>query len=116
VSAGPGATDLAAQYRERLYNDPQSLADVVRIAAVREGDQLVGYRVSPGSAGDDFATLGFEPGDIVTGVNGLSLADPANTVRLYQAMREAREAVVDLTRDGEALSLSVRLPAAGERD
>ena len=116
VSAGPGATDLAAQYRERLYNDPQSLADVVRIAAVREGDQLVGYRVSPGSAGDDFAALGFEPGDIVTGVNGLSLADPANTVRLYQAMREAREAVVDLTRDGEALSLSVRLPAAGERD
>ncbi|HBO11718.1 MAG TPA: type II secretion system protein GspC, partial [Halieaceae bacterium] len=81
---GPGATDLAAQYRERLYNDPQSLADVVRITAVRQGDQLVGYRVSPGRAGEDFAALGFEPGDIVTGVNGLSLTDPANTVRLYQ--------------------------------
>jgi general secretion pathway protein C len=116
VSAGPGATDLAAQYRERLYNDPQSLADVVRITAVRQGDQLVGYRVSPGRAGDDFAALGFEPGDIVTGVNGLSLTDPANTVRLYQAMREAREAVFDLTRDGETLSLSVRLAAAGDTD
>lgn len=116
VSAGPGATDLAAQYRERLYNDPQSLADVVRITAVRQGDQLVGYRVSPGRAGEDFAALGFEPGDIVTGVNGLSLTDPANTVRLYQAMREAREAVFDLTRDGEALSLSVRLAAAGDTD
>ncbi|MHA7816673.1 MAG: type II secretion system protein GspC [Pseudohaliea sp.] len=116
VSAGPGATDLAAQYRERLYNDPQSLADVVRITAVRRGDELVGYRVSPGRAGKDFAALGFEPGDIVTGVNGLSLTDPANTVRLYQAMREAREAVFDLTRDGEALSLSVRLAAAGDTD
>jgi general secretion pathway protein C len=116
VSAGPGATDLAAQYRERLYNDPQSLADVVRITAVRQGDQLVGYRVSPGRADEDFAALGFEPGDIVTGVNGLSLTDPANTVRLYQAMREAREAVFDLTRDGETLSLSVRLAAAGDTD
>ena len=65
---------------------------------------------------DDDAALGFEPGDIVTGVNGLSLTDPANTVRLYQAMREAREAVFDLTRDGEALSLSVRLAAAGDND
>ena len=116
VSAGPAATDLAAQYRERLYNDPQSLADVVRITAVRQGDQLVGYRVSPGRAGEDFAALGFEPGDIVTGVNGLSLTDPANTVRLYQAMRQAREAVFDLTRDGETLSLSVRLAAAGDTD
>jgi len=116
VSAGPAATDLAAQYRERLYNDPQSLADVVRITAVRQGDQLVGYRVSPGRAGEDFAALGFEPGDIVTGVNGLSLTDPANTVRLYQAMRGAREAVFDLKRDGEALSLSVRLAAAGDTD
>ncbi|KGE05380.1 type II secretion system protein GspC [Pseudohaliea rubra] len=116
LSVAPRASGLATQYRERLYNDPQSLADVVRITAVRQDDQLVGYRVSPGRASEDFAALGFEPGDIVTGVNGLALTDPANTVRLYQAMREAREAVFDLTRDGEALSLSVRLAAAGDTD
>lgn len=107
------ASDLAAQYREQLYNDPESLAQVVRISAVREGDGLVGYRLSPGREAEDFAALGFEPGDLVTGVNGLPLADPSNTVRLYQALREAREVVFDLQRDGEALSLSVRLSAAG---
>jgi general secretion pathway protein C len=114
VTPAAAAAGLAAQYRERLYSDPQSLAEVVRVAAVREGDSLVGYRVSPGRAGADFAALGFEPGDIVTGVNGLSLSDPANTIRLYQTMRDAREAVFDLRRDGRELSLSVRLAAAGE--
>lgn len=106
--------DLASQYRERLYSNPQSLAEAVRVAAVREGGELLGYRVSPGTAGADFERLGFEPGDVVTAINGLPLSDPANTMRLYQTMRSATEAVFDIRRGGEQLSLSVQLPAAGE--
>lgn len=113
VDATEAAGGLAAQYRQRLYEDPQSLADVVRITAVREQGTLVGYRVSPGKAAADFAALGFEPGDLVTGINGLPLDDPANAVRLYQGMRDAREAVFDLRRDGRALSLSVSLAGDG---
>jgi general secretion pathway protein C len=53
--------------------------------------------------------LGFKAGDVVTGVNGIALSDPGNTVRLYQLMRNAREAVFDLERGEELLSVTVSL-------
>ncbi|EAQ99067.2 type II secretion system protein GspC [Congregibacter litoralis] len=112
VTVDAEAAEIASAYRERLYRDPQSLVEVVRVAAVREGDQLRGYRVSPGNAADEFSALGFQSGDLVTAINGMSLTDPANTVRLYQAMRSAKEAVFELQRKGESVTLNVDLGAS----
>ena len=109
ASAGGSASAVARSYRERLYQNPQSLADVVTVSAVRENGELLGYRIAPGKEQEQFALLGFQPGDLVTGVNGIALNDPANTLRLYQTMRSAGEAVFDLQRGGEALTVSVSL-------
>ena len=103
------ATELAQSYRDRLYQNPQSLSEVVSVNAVREGGELLGYRVSPGKDKQQFAQLGFKSGDLVTSVNGISLDDPANTMRLYQTMRTATEAVFDLQRGDEQVSISVSL-------
>jgi len=103
------ATSLAQSYRERLYQNPQSLADVISISAVRDGDVMVGYRVSPGKDQEQFAKLGFKAGDLVKSINGISLDNPANTMVLYNAMRDAGEAVVELQRDNQPLTLSVNL-------
>jgi general secretion pathway protein C len=102
-------TALAQSYRERLYQNPQSLAEVVSVNAVRENGELLGYRISPGKDEEQFKRLGFKPGDLVTGVNGIALNDPANTMRLYQTMRSASEAVFDLQRNELQLSVSVSL-------
>ena len=106
------ATELARSYRQQLYQDPQSLADVVSINAVREDGELKGYRVSPGRDREQFEQLGFKPGDLVTAVNGIALNDPANTMRLYQTMRTASEAVFELERGEQPLSISVSLGEA----
>ncbi len=108
------ATALAQSYRQRLYQNPQSLAKLVRITAVRDEGILLGYRVSPGSDSAQFEQLGFKAGDLVTSVNGIALNDPGNTVRLYQLMRSAREAVFDLEREGQLLSVSVSLDDTGD--
>lgn len=110
-SADPRATELASGYRDQLYQNPQSLASLVRISAVREGGELRGYRVGPGQDAGQFRALGFEAGDLVTGVNGIALDNPANTMQLYRAMRSAGEAVFDIERDGQALSIRVELGA-----
>ena len=109
----PGATALAQQYREQLYQDPQSLAQVVRVSAVREDGALLGYRIGPGEEREQFEALGFQPGDLVTSINGIALNDPANTMRLYQTMRSASEAVFELTRREQQLLVSVSLDGAG---
>ena len=102
-------TSLAQSYRARLFENPQSLAEVVTVSAVREGGNLLGYRVSPGKDVEQFAKLGFKPGDLVVAVNGVTLDDPANTMVLYNDMRSANEAVFELRRDNEPLTLSVNL-------
>jgi len=103
------ASALARDYRERLYQNPQSLAEVVSVNAVREDGELLGYRIAPGARRDQFEQLGFKGGDLVTGINGIALNDPANTMRLYQTMRTAPEAVFELQRNGEPITLSVSL-------
>jgi general secretion pathway protein C len=103
------ASALARTYRERLYQNPQALADVVSVSAVRENGELRGYRIAPGKQQDQFELLGFRPGDLVTSVNGIELNDPANTIRLYQTMRSASEAVFELQRDDQPVTVSVNL-------
>jgi general secretion pathway protein C len=111
--ASENSAEIAARYRDRLYDNPESLADVVVVSAVRDGDTLRGYRVMPGKAAEEFRALGFEAGDVVTAVNGLSLSEPANTMRLYQAMRSASAATFDLERNGQSLTLDVALESTG---
>ena len=100
---------LAANYREQLYSDPQSLAGLVSISAVQSDGGLKGYRVAPGRDAAQFTALGFEAGDIVIAVNGYALSDPTNTVRLYQLMRDATDATFEIERDGSPVSISVSL-------
>ena len=100
---------LAANYREQLYSNPQSLAGLVSISAVQSDGGLKGYRVAPGRDAEQFTALGFKAGDIVTAVNGYTLSDPTNTVRLYQLMRDATDATFEIERDGSPVSISVSL-------
>ena len=115
VSASPKvsaseASQIASALRDQLYDEPQSLAQLVNVAAVRGDEGLKGYRVSPGKNPEAFRQLGFEAGDVITAVNGLSLSDPSNTVRLYQMMRDATDATFEIERGGGVTSLSVSLP------
>jgi general secretion pathway protein C len=111
----PETTNLAQSYRERLYQNPQSLADVVSISAVREGSSMVGYRVSPGKDAEQFKQLGFEAGDVVTAINGVSLDNPTNTMVLYNSLRTAADVVFELQRGDQQLSLSVNLDAGASQ-
>ena len=113
-AASPSATAaeqtaLASQYRRQLYDSPESLASVVSVSPVREGDRMVGYRIAPGADRVAFDAFGFQTGDIVTAVNGLALSDASNTVKLYQTMKDATQASFDIERDGGNVTVNVDL-------
>lgn len=105
----PETTRLAQSFRDTLYSNPQSLAKLVRVGAVRKNGSLLGYRVSPGKQVDQFKQLGFESGDMVTSVNGIKLDNPANTMQLYNAMRSAGEVVFEVERNDQPVTISVNL-------
>ena len=105
---------LDARKRDRYYDNPESLSELVSVSAVRSADgQLAGYRVSPGPKGEEFQALGFRPGDVVTEVNGLSLSDPSNALVLYQMLKSANEANFVIQRGGSQMNLTVQV--GGER-
>ena len=74
---------------------------------MREGGSVKGYQVAPGPDRDAFDATGFQPGDIVTAVNGLALSDASNTLKLYQMMKDTDQATFELERNGESVTLSV---------
>ncbi len=100
---------VAGQYRQQLYEAPESLARVVSVSPVREGGSVSGYRVAPGADRDAFNATGFQSGDVVKAVNGLALSDASNTLKLYQLMKDANQATFELERNGESVTLSVDL-------
>ena len=108
-------TELAETWRRRLYRDPRSMADVVNISAVREGDRLRGYRVSPGRERSHFEQLGFKAGDLVTGVNGIELTNPGKAMELYRIMRDASEANFEVQRGEQQVEIAVSLVADESR-
>ena len=107
-------TQMAEAYRKRLYSNPQSLSEVVKIAAVREDGELRGYRVSAGRDRDQFKSLGFEANDIVTGVNGIPLTDPGKAMELYRVMRSADQASFNVLRGGQEVTLVVGLQSPAD--
>ncbi len=107
-------TEMAEAYRQRLYSNPQSLSDVVKIAAVRQDGQLRGYRVSAGKDRKQFENLGFQANDIVTGVNGIALTDPGKAMELYRIMRSAEEASFNVLRGDQEVILVVGLKSPAD--
>jgi len=59
--------------------------------------------------------LGFEAGDVVTAINGVSLDNPTNTMVLYNSLRTAADVVFELQRGDQQLSLSVNLDAGASQ-
>ena len=109
-------TEMAEAYRQRLYSNPQSLSDVVKIAAVRQDGQLRGYRVSAGKDRKQFENLGFQANDIVTGVNGIALTDPGKAMELYRIMRSAEEASFNVLRGDQEVTLVVGLQSTADSE
>lgn len=103
----PEITAAITDAKEKLYSDPLSLSELIQVAPAMQNGNLQGYRISPGKNPAQFKALGLQRGDIVTSINGVSLDDPQNSVKLYQQFRTLTEAQIDILRSGELISLQV---------
>lgn len=107
-------TDMAQNYRQQLYHNPSSLAEVIQVAPAMQDGQLLGYRVRPGRDAKQFAQLGFKTDDIVTSINGVALDDPQRALELYNLIRTAKEASFTVRRGTEEINLMVSLQDQGD--
>ena len=88
------------EYRDALNQDPQSIMDLVRAEPVREGDKLIGYRVSPGRDRQLLSRFGLRAGDVVTMVNGVRLDNPVKGLEIIQNLQTAGQVNIEVMRNG----------------
>lgn len=86
-----------------------TLSDVVAMSIHRENGQIVGYKIRPGRNAEMFNSLGLQPDDIVTAVNGMPLNNPGKIMEIYRSMGSATSANLQILRNGGTVNLDISL-------
>lgn len=96
--------------RKNLQLDPAQLAKQVRVEPVFVGGKIAGARLSGGGEiGALMAQAGLKPTDLVTAVNGQSLASVSNPQQLMDNLKNAGSLSVTVLRDGKPATLTLNL-------
>jgi general secretion pathway protein C len=93
--------------RQEITRDPQKIMQYIRLSQVKDGDEIVGYRVSPGSKPALFDAVGLQRGDIATTLNGEDLTDPAAMGRIWQSISDLTELNLTVIRDGQPYDIYI---------
>ncbi|MGI9301578.1 MAG: type II secretion system protein GspC [Gammaproteobacteria bacterium] len=94
-----------ARLRQQILKDPNQLARMVEAKPVMDNGEFKGYELAPRRNKRLFQQLGLEPGDVVTGVNGISLDRPENGLTALQSLVDAAEITVTVQRAGSEVTL-----------
>jgi general secretion pathway protein C len=109
LSAAPTSAPLIERMRQLVTEHPGIIGDVMRPEPVFAGGHQVGYRVYPGRDRQAFQSLGLQPGDLVTAIDGAQLDDPSQSGQILQTLASSSEAQVTILRDGKQQDLTLNL-------
>ena len=108
----PGNTTL----RSVISDNATRINEIVRVAAHIEQGRMIGFRLNPGEQPEKFAALGFQPGDVVTEINGTAMSDPSRGLQVFESLGESTVANVTVIRDGTPQVLTIDTTQLGELD
>lgn len=105
----PVSQDKLEQIRDEIRQDTKQVFQYVRMSMVKTGNDVVGYRLSPGKDPALFNAVGLESGDIATQINGLDLKDSAAMGEIFKSLSELTELTLTVERDGQPYEIYIEL-------
>lgn len=105
----PPANVQQATVSQEQLQSATSIGDVVRFMVATEGGKMIGYKVRPGRKRELFDQVGLKNDDIVISVNGIEVNEPQKVREVYQALKTASEANLQVLRDGGTQSIQIRM-------
>lgn len=96
VVSSAGSNDAAIRFDQ-----------LIKFSLARKGGDVIGYKIRPGKDSALFASLGLKNSDIVTSVNGMVLDSSAKAMEVYQTLRNASRADLELLRDNTPMHLTI---------
>ncbi len=110
VTRRPGAAAPAAaptSLRTVITENASRITDIIRVVPQIEQGQMIGFRLNPGQARDQFDALGLRPGDVVTEINGTAMTDPSRGLQVFESLGETTVASVTVIRNGQPQVLAI---------
>jgi general secretion pathway protein C len=95
------ATRNTQSIQTTVAQNVAKLADVIRPTPYFVNGQQQGYRVYPGRNRQQFAALGLRPGDLIKDIDGQSLTDPTQAMKIFQSLDRADQVSVTVERNGQ---------------
>ncbi len=96
----PKSTYSLREYRNALLNNPNEVADMVRIMPKNDGGRFLGYQLQSGRDPQFMARYGLIPGDVVTAVNGVVLDSPVKGMQVMKDLAGADTLDLEIDRNG----------------
>jgi general secretion pathway protein C len=96
----PVARQAPETIRDIISENAAGLTDVIRVAPYIDQGQMIGFRLNPAQDRAMFESLGLQPNDIVTDINGTPLTDPSSGFQVFESLGEATMANVTIIRNG----------------
>lgn len=99
---------IAKNIRANALSNPSSITDILRLKKGQTSTGQKGFRVYPGKKRDRFRELGLKPGDFVTQVNGMPVAEQ-NPFQVIQTLSTTSYINFSIERNGQPMNLSFDL-------
>jgi len=98
---------LGESVQRLIAQGPDVIGELMRPMPTYANGQLKGFRLYPGRDREKFAKLGLHPGDLVTQINGVPLADAQHGMEILRSLGNAGSANVTVERGGSTQQITV---------
>lgn len=92
-----------------LTNNINQFMTHVRLVPYFEGNASAGYRIAAIRPGTAFEKLGFQGGDVLQQVNGVTLSSPEKMYTIFQNLKDEKQVTVDIIRQGKKSTLKYEI-------
>jgi general secretion pathway protein C len=111
TSAQPSSPgQVLGNIRKKIIQNPTSFGQYAIPIPYNENGKLRGYRLQPQKDRALFDQVGLNPSDVVIGINGVKLDNPANGLKALRALQSAKQVNITVLRNGAEIPLSFEIP------
>ncbi|WP_018954734.1 type II secretion system protein GspC [Thioalkalivibrio sulfidiphilus] len=103
----PGSIPEAT--RQQWLQDPRTLFDMVQAQPVMQDGSIRGFAISPRRDARAFRQAGLRPGDVVTSINGVTIAGMTDPAAMMEQLAGATELRLDIERNGRPESVVIQV-------
>lgn len=91
---------LPAETRRQWLEDPTTLFESIQVQPVMQDGAIRGFAISPRRDPRLFREVGLRPGDVVTAINGITVAGMTDPTAIRDQLAGASEIRLDIERNG----------------